>query len=69
MTEGIRKFVTRKYPYLIYYTLDESTDELIILSIRHPAQAREHDGAQAGRPYYFLALSTCSVALHEISSV
>jgi plasmid stabilization system protein ParE len=36
----VRKLVTRKYPYLIYYSIDEATGELAILSIRHSAQAR-----------------------------
>jgi toxin ParE1/3/4 len=45
MTEGIRKFVTRKYSYLIYCTLDEANDEIIVLAVKHPAQKREHDDA------------------------
>jgi plasmid stabilization system protein ParE len=40
---GVRKLVTRKYPYLVYYTLDDNADEIIILSIRHPARRREHE--------------------------
>ena len=42
---GVRKLVTRKYPYLVYYTYDRVTDEIIIISIRHSARAREHDDA------------------------
>lgn len=45
VTEGVRKFVTRKYSYLIYYTLDEADDEIIILNVKHPAQKHEHDDA------------------------
>jgi toxin ParE1/3/4 len=41
-TEGVRKLVTRKYPYLVYYTIDEAADEIVILSVKHPAQRREH---------------------------
>lgn len=41
-TEGVRKLVTRKYPYLVYYTIDEAADEIVILSVKHPAQKREH---------------------------
>jgi toxin ParE1/3/4 len=41
-TKGVRKFVTHKYRYLIYYTVDEIADEIIILSVKHPAQKREH---------------------------
>jgi toxin ParE1/3/4 len=41
--EGVRKFVTRKYPYLVYYTVDPSAEEIIILAIQHPAREREHE--------------------------
>jgi toxin ParE1/3/4 len=44
-TEGVRKLVTRKYAYLVYYTLGEASDEIVVLSIKHPAQEREHDDA------------------------
>jgi toxin ParE1/3/4 len=44
-TEGVRKLVTRKYPYLIYYTFDADADEIVILTIRHSAREREHDDA------------------------
>jgi toxin ParE1/3/4 len=43
--EGVRKLVVRKYPYLIYYTVDETAEEIIVLTIRHPAQEREHEDA------------------------
>jgi toxin ParE1/3/4 len=43
--EGVRKVVTRRFGYLIYYTIDESTDEIVILSVKHPAQKREHSDA------------------------
>ena len=43
--EGVRKLVVRKYPYLVYYTVDETAEEIIILAIRHPAQEREHEDA------------------------
>jgi plasmid stabilization system protein ParE len=43
--EGVRKFVTRKYSYLIYYVLDQSVDEIIILTIQHPAREREYEDA------------------------
>lgn len=41
-TEGVRKVVARKYPYLIYYTVDEAEDEIIILNVKHPARERDH---------------------------
>ncbi len=44
-TEGVRKFVTRRYGYLVYYVLDETAEEIVILSIRHSAQSREHEDA------------------------
>jgi toxin ParE1/3/4 len=43
--EGVRKFVTRKYPYLVYYTVDPSAEEIVILTIQHPAREREHEDA------------------------
>jgi toxin ParE1/3/4 len=39
-TGGIRKLVTRKYFYLVYYSLDFASDEIVIVSIRHPARER-----------------------------
>jgi plasmid stabilization system protein ParE len=41
--EGIRKLVTAKYAYLIYYRVDRAHDEIVILSVKHPAQAREYE--------------------------
>ena len=41
--EGVRKLVTRKYPSLVYYTVDETGEEIIILTIQHPAQERKHE--------------------------
>jgi toxin ParE1/3/4 len=43
--EGIRKLVTRRYPYLVYYTVDEASEEIVILTIQHPAREREHEDA------------------------
>ena len=43
--EGVRKLVTRKYPYLIYYTVDPTAEEIIVLTIRYPAREREHRDA------------------------
>jgi plasmid stabilization system protein ParE len=44
-TGGVRKLVTRKYRYLVYYLVDDAAEEIIILSVKHPAQSREHDDA------------------------
>jgi plasmid stabilization system protein ParE len=43
--EGVRKLVTRKYPYLVYYTFDQDAEEIVILTIRHSAREREHEDA------------------------
>ncbi len=40
--EGVRKLVVRKFPYLVYYLVDEAAQEIIILTIQHPAREREH---------------------------
>ena len=40
--EGVRKIVTKRYSYLIYYTVDLATEEIIILSVKHPARDREY---------------------------
>ncbi len=40
--EGVRKLVTRSYAYLVYYRVDRTAGEVVILSVRHPARRREH---------------------------
>jgi addiction module RelE/StbE family toxin len=40
--EGVRKLVTSKYPYLVYYTVDQAAEEIVILTIQHPARRREY---------------------------
>ncbi len=37
----VRKLVTRRYAYLIYYRVDIPHEEIAILSIRHPARERD----------------------------
>jgi plasmid stabilization system protein ParE len=44
-TPDVRKFITRKYAYLVYYSVDEAAEEVIILNVKHPAQRREHEDA------------------------
>ena len=39
-SEGVRKLVTPKYRYIVYYTVDEVFDEVIVLTARHPARER-----------------------------
>ena len=36
---GMRKLITRKYRYRVYYATDAEHDEIVILAIRHPARA------------------------------
>jgi toxin ParE1/3/4 len=43
--EGVRKIVTRRYPYLVYYTIDSAAQEIVVLTIQHPAREREHEDA------------------------
>ena len=40
--EGVRKLVTPKHRYLVYYTIDEGAEEIVILTIQHPARSREY---------------------------
>ena len=40
--EGVRKLVTPKYRYLVYYMIDEGAEEIVILTIPHPSRTREH---------------------------
>lgn len=42
-TPSVRKLVTRRYAYLVYYTVNESAEEIVILSVKHPARERDHD--------------------------
>jgi hypothetical protein len=46
----VRKSVTRKYAYLVYYTVDyytvdEVAEDIVILNVKHPASRREHEDA------------------------
>ena len=45
----MRKLVTKRYRYLVYYTADEEAEEIIILTIQHPAREREHSDADQAR--------------------
>ena len=40
--EGVRKLVTQKYRYLVYYTVDHDAEQIAILAIQHPARRREY---------------------------
>lgn len=43
--EGVRKIVTRRYPYLVYYRVDADAREVVVLSILHPSRRREYEDA------------------------
>ncbi len=43
--KSVRKLVTRRYPYLVYYSVDEASEEIIVITIQHPARRREHTDA------------------------
>jgi plasmid stabilization system protein ParE len=38
----VRKIVTRRYAYIVYYSVDEARQEIIIDTIQHPSRAREY---------------------------
>jgi plasmid stabilization system protein ParE len=44
-TPGVRKWLTRKYAYLVYYSVDEEAQEIVILNVKHSGQRREHSDA------------------------
>jgi toxin ParE1/3/4 len=39
----VRKLVTRKYSYLVYYRIDRTNDEIVVLTIQHHARRREYE--------------------------
>ena len=40
---GVRRLVTRRYPFLVYYLVDEDAGEVVILNVKHPARQRDYD--------------------------
>lgn len=34
--------LTRRYRYLVYYMVDDSAEEIVVLTIQHPARKRRH---------------------------
>jgi toxin ParE1/3/4 len=42
ITEGVRKVVSPRYGYIIYYSIDHAAGEIAILSIQHPARGRTY---------------------------
>lgn len=41
-TENVRKIVTRRYPYIVYYVIDVPNEDVVILTIQHPARERPY---------------------------
>lgn len=41
--EGIRSVVTRRYGYVVYYSVDEANEEVIVIAIQHPARDRDDE--------------------------
>jgi toxin ParE1/3/4 len=64
-TMGVRKFVTRKYSYLVYYTVDDSAEEIVILNVKHPGARARTQGCM--RPQDVLSPCTCS-AMRSLQS-
>src|SRR5437868_1746716 len=48
-TGGVRKFVTRKCACLVYYTVDDAAEEIVILNVKHPGQCSGYEDARPGR--------------------
>ena len=44
-TPGVRKLVTQRYSYLVYYKIDMEAREIVIVSIRSPARKRKYKNA------------------------
>jgi toxin ParE1/3/4 len=38
----VRKLVTRKYSYLVYYRIDRADDVIVVLTIQHHARRRQY---------------------------
>jgi addiction module RelE/StbE family toxin len=43
--DTVRKIGVRKYPYLIFYTVDDDADEIVVLTVQHGAREREYSDA------------------------
>lgn len=44
-TQGVRKIVTSRYRYVVYYSVDLAADEIVVLNVKHPARERDHEDA------------------------
>jgi toxin ParE1/3/4 len=43
--DGVRRVGVRRFPYSIYYLVDQNADEIVVLTIRH--DARDASGREA----------------------
>lgn len=43
-TENVRKLVTPRFGYVVYYMADEAMDEVIVLTIQHPSRSTPFEG-------------------------
>ena len=43
--DGVRKLVTPRYGFLVYYMIDDRAEEIVILTLQHPARRREYQDA------------------------
>ena len=41
--ESVRKLVTRKYSYLIYYEFSPASDTIVVITIQHSSRQREFE--------------------------
>jgi plasmid stabilization system protein ParE len=44
-TDAVRKVAVRRYPYLVYYHVDEDAGEIVVLTIQHSARRRAFSDA------------------------
>jgi plasmid stabilization system protein ParE len=43
--EGVRKLTTRRYRYIVYYTVDDVAEEIAVLTNQYAARDHGHDDA------------------------
>ena len=44
-TDAVRKVSVRRYPYLVYYRLDEDAGEIVVLTVQHSSRRRAFSDA------------------------
>jgi len=45
MADGVRKIAVRRYPYLVYYRIDDNVGEIVVLAVQHSARRRAYRDA------------------------